>query len=152
MVFAAETPIRQAYLNDMIPSRQRATVLSFASSMGSIGGVVIQPALAKVADAYSYATSRALGGAIQLISAPFLYLSRRERAAAGLTIDAFTPPTPRIAQEPVPSTASGARAADGPSPRRDRRLLRRPSEPRHHGQERLGRRRTGLVAQLPTTP
>ena len=34
MVFAAEMPIRQAYLNDMIPSRQRATVLSFDSLMG----------------------------------------------------------------------------------------------------------------------
>ena len=82
MVFAAEMPIRQAYLNDMIPSRQRATVLSFASTMGSAGGVVIQPALGKAADAYSYATSLVIGGAIQLFSAPFLYLSRRERAAA----------------------------------------------------------------------
>ena len=38
-------PIRQAYLNDMIPSQQRATVLSFDSLMGSSGGVVIQPVL-----------------------------------------------------------------------------------------------------------
>src|SRR3954471_20184748 len=29
LIFAAELPIRQAYLNDMIPSQQRATVLSF---------------------------------------------------------------------------------------------------------------------------
>ena len=35
LVFAAEMPIRQAYLNDMIPSKQRATVLSFDSLMGS---------------------------------------------------------------------------------------------------------------------
>jgi MFS family permease len=82
MVFAAEMPIRQAYLNDMIPSRQRATVLSFASSMGSSGGVVIQPLLGKAADVYSYSTSLVLGGAIQMISAPFLVLSRREGALA----------------------------------------------------------------------
>lgn len=105
MVFAAEMPIRQAYLNKMIPSRQRATLLSFASSMGSVGGVVIQPALGKAADAYSYATSMALGGAIQLISAPFLYLSRRQRAAADIATDAITPPTPPVGQEPVPSMA-----------------------------------------------
>lgn len=105
MVFAAEMPIRQAYLNDMIPSRQRATVLSFASSMGSVGGVVIQPALGKAADAYSYATSMALGGAIQLISAPFLYLSRRERAAADIPTHAITSPTAPVAQEPVSSMA-----------------------------------------------
>ena len=49
--------MRQAYLNDMIPSKQRATVLSFDSLMGSTGGVVIQPVLGKVADVYSYSTS-----------------------------------------------------------------------------------------------
>ena len=57
-------PIRQAYLNDMIPSQQRATVLSFDSLMGSSGGVVIQPVLGKAADATSYGTSFALGGAL----------------------------------------------------------------------------------------
>jgi MFS family permease len=82
MVFAAEGPIRQAYVNDMIPSRQRATVLSFDSLMGSSGGVVIQPALGKVADVYSYGTSLVVGGVIQLAAAPFLFLSRREGAAA----------------------------------------------------------------------
>ncbi len=84
MVFAAEMPIRQAYLNDMIPSQQRATVLSFASSMGSVGGVAVQPALGKAADVYSYSTSLVAGGVVQLISAPFLYLSRREQAAADI--------------------------------------------------------------------
>jgi MFS family permease len=99
MVFAAEMPIRQAYLNDMIPSRQRATVLSFASSMGSSGGVVIQPALGKAADAYSYATSLVVGGAIQLVSAPLLYLSRRERATADTAISAIAPVTPPIGDQ-----------------------------------------------------
>ena len=97
LVFAAEMPIRQAYLNGMIPSRQRATVLSFESSMGSSGGVVIQPALGKVADAYSYGTSLVVGGVIQLISAPFLYLSRREHATADITAGTDTPPaTPPV--------------------------------------------------------
>jgi hypothetical protein len=41
-LFAADMPIRQAYLNDMILSQQRATVLSFDSM--ARGGVVIQPA------------------------------------------------------------------------------------------------------------
>ena len=31
LLFAATMPIRQAYLNAMIPSRQRATILSFDS-------------------------------------------------------------------------------------------------------------------------
>jgi MFS family permease len=84
MVFAAEMPIRQAYLNDMIPSRQRATVLSFDSLMGSSGGVVVQPVLGKVADVYSYSTSLVVGAFIQLVAAPFLVRSRREGAAADI--------------------------------------------------------------------
>jgi MFS family permease len=84
LVFAANMPIRQAYLNDMIPSQQRATVLSFDSLMGSSGGVVIQPVLGRAADAYSYATSFVIGGVIQLVAVPFLVLSRREGPAADL--------------------------------------------------------------------
>jgi MFS family permease len=82
LLFAASMPIRQAYLNDMIPSQQRATVLSFDSLMGSTGGVVIQPVLGRAADVYSYATSFVIGGLIELLAVPFLLLSRRESSPA----------------------------------------------------------------------
>jgi MFS family permease len=82
LLFAATMPIRQAYLNDMIPSQQRATVLSFDSLMGSSGGVVIQPVLGRAADVYSYATSLVIGGVIELLAVPFLLLSRREGSPA----------------------------------------------------------------------
>jgi MFS family permease len=78
LMFAADMPIRQAYLNGMIPSERRATVLSFASLMGNTGGVAIQPGLGKAADVWSYGTSFAIGGAIQALALPFLLLSRRE--------------------------------------------------------------------------
>jgi predicted MFS family arabinose efflux permease len=42
MAFAAATPVRQAYINGIIPSAQRATVLSFDNLMSSAGGVVAQ--------------------------------------------------------------------------------------------------------------
>src|ERR671918_540534 len=80
LIFAAELPIRQAYLNGMIPSQQRATVLSFDSLMGSTGGVVVQPVLGKSADVYSYANSYLIGAAIQVVAVPFLALSRREKS------------------------------------------------------------------------
>jgi MFS family permease len=94
MLFAAEMPIRQAYINDMIPSRQRATVLSFDSLMGSSGGVVIQPVLGKVADVYSYSTSLVVGALIQLASAPFLLRSRREGAPADTATSMAPAPVP----------------------------------------------------------
>ena len=43
-------PMRQAYLNGLIDSDQRATVLSFDALMSSAGGVGAQPALGRVAD------------------------------------------------------------------------------------------------------
>ena len=54
-------PIRQAYLNGLIPSRQRATILSFDSMMGSSGGVWTQPVLGRAADVWGYAPSYLIG-------------------------------------------------------------------------------------------
>jgi MFS family permease len=79
---AATLPIRQAYMNGIIPSEQRATVLSFDNLLGSSGGVVIQPALGRAADAWSYATSYLVGAAIVAAAVPFTALARRERASS----------------------------------------------------------------------
>jgi len=95
IIFSADMPIRQAYLNDMIPSKQRATVLSFDSLMGSSGGVVIQPVLGRAADVYSYSTSFVIGAIFQLLAAPFLILSRREQAPSDTAISS-------TAAEPAP--------------------------------------------------
>jgi MFS family permease len=86
LLFAAVTPIRSAYINDMIPSQQRATVLSFDSLMGSTGGVVIQPVLGKAADVWSYGTSFVVAGVFQLVAVPFVLLSRRENAHADVVV------------------------------------------------------------------
>jgi Major Facilitator Superfamily len=96
MVFAAEMPIRQAYMNDMIPSRQRATVLSFDSLMGSAGGVVIQPVLGRAADVYSYSTSLVLGSLIELAALPFLIKSRREGSPADRARSLASAPVPAV--------------------------------------------------------
>jgi MFS family permease len=82
LLFAASMPIRQAYLNGLIPSEQRATVLSFDSLMGSGGGVVIQPALGRAADVWGYAGSYLLGAGISALALPFVAWSRRQKAPA----------------------------------------------------------------------
>ena len=79
-MFAALSPIRQAYLNGIIPSQQRATVLSFDSLMGSTGGIVVQPILGKAADVFSYSTSYAISSIFQFAALPFIFLARREKA------------------------------------------------------------------------
>jgi MFS family permease len=79
---AASIPIRQTYLNGLIPSRQRATILSFDSMMGSTGGVWAQPVLGRAADAWGYPSSYLLSAGISALAIPFLALSRRQNAPA----------------------------------------------------------------------
>jgi MFS family permease len=82
LLFAATMPIRQAYLNGLIPSRQRATILSFDSMMSSTGGVWTQPLLGRAADVWGYAPSYLMGAGISVLALPFLALSRRQNASA----------------------------------------------------------------------
>jgi MFS family permease len=82
LVFSATGPIRQAYLNGLIPSAQRATVLSADNLLSSSGGVAIQPALGKAADLWGYATSYVIAGAVYLVALPFVLLARRQGAAS----------------------------------------------------------------------
>jgi predicted MFS family arabinose efflux permease len=82
LLFAASMPIRQTFLNGLIPSRQRATILSFDSLMSSTGGVWAQPALGRSADVWGYGPSYLIGAGISVLALPFLALSRREDAPA----------------------------------------------------------------------
>jgi len=76
------TPLRQAYVNGVVPAGQRATVLSFDSMMGSAGGAVLQPGLGRVADVGGYAASLLVAAAVQVVAVPFALLARAERAAS----------------------------------------------------------------------
>jgi MFS family permease len=80
--FSIRMPIRQAFINGIIPTQHRATVLSFDSLMSSAGGVVAQPALGRVADVWGYSRAYVVSGLIQLAAVPFLVLARRENAAS----------------------------------------------------------------------
>ena len=80
LVFALEAPFRQAFINGLIPSEQRATVLSFDSLMGSVGGVVAQPALGRSADAFGYGASYMISAGVVALAVPFVILARREHA------------------------------------------------------------------------
>jgi MFS family permease len=84
LLFAASMPIRQTYLNGLIPSQQRATILSFDSLMDSAGGVWAQPVLGRAADVWGYGPSYLLGAGISAAALPFLALSRRQNARADI--------------------------------------------------------------------
>jgi MFS family permease len=90
LISSIEGPLRQAFINGVIPSEQRATVLSFDNLMASAGGIVAQPALGRVADVNGYGASYLVAAGIQAISLPFLLLARRENATSDPIASATT--------------------------------------------------------------
>ncbi len=93
LVFAVGAPLRQAFINGVIPSEQRATVLSFDSLISSIGGAVIPPGLGRVADVNGYGPSYLVAAGIQVLALPFVLLARRERPLSDpITDDVPSPP------------------------------------------------------------
>jgi MFS family permease len=87
LLSAVTMPVRQAYLNGLIPARQRATILSFDSLMSSAGGVVAQPALGRAADVWGYPTSYVLSAVLSAFALPFVWLSRRQHAEADVRVE-----------------------------------------------------------------
>jgi MFS family permease len=96
LVFAIESPLRQAFINGLIPSEQRATVLSFDSLMSSAGGVVAQPALGRSADVYGYAASYVIAAVVQGLAIPFAVLARRTNAISDPITDDEAEPAPGV--------------------------------------------------------
>jgi MFS family permease len=128
VAFAAIGPIRQAYLNGIIPSEQRATILSFDSLMGSAGGAVTQPILGRVADAWSYSASYLVTAAVQLGALPFVILARRENAASDIITETGGARTSRTERNGIPSRM-GPRPPDAGGPAESSRDAERVS---HH--------------------
>lgn len=79
---AISFPVYLSLINTLIPSAQRATVLSFNNLMGSAGGVVTQPALGRAADVYGYAATYIMSSAISFIAIIFMFLARFENIPA----------------------------------------------------------------------
>ena len=82
LLFSMVMPVRQSYVNELVPSEHRATVLSFDSLMGSSGGVASQPVLGRIADAGGYPLSYLASAAIQAFAIPCMLVAQRQRAAS----------------------------------------------------------------------
>jgi MFS family permease len=99
ILFSAVAPVRQAFVNGLIPSAQRATVLSSDNLLASAGGVVIQPGLGKAADVWGYPSSYVVGAAVQLLALPFILFARRAQAPSDSSFLEAVGPEPRVLSE-----------------------------------------------------
>ena len=69
-------PVKQAYLHEMTPSEQRATVVSFDSMVGNGGGILGQSGLGYVSRVRSIPDAFVLGGLFTLLVIPILMVLR----------------------------------------------------------------------------
>ncbi len=81
LVFGVSGPIRMGYINEHIPSAERATVLSLDAFFADAGGAVGQPALGWVSDRRSIQLAWLIGSAFLLAVAPLYRVSGRAAAA-----------------------------------------------------------------------
>jgi MFS family permease len=80
------TPVQQAYLHALVPSTERATVVSFAALLGSAGGVGGSLGLGYLSHARSLATGYVAGGVVTLLALPALFLLRQRRDPADVIV------------------------------------------------------------------
>lgn len=82
-------PVKQAYMHQVIPSEQRATVISFDSLMASGGSMVGQSGLGYLSQIQSLSTGYVTGGITTLIALPIIFgLRRLAQPADFITTDA----------------------------------------------------------------
>jgi MFS family permease len=79
-------PVQQAYLHQVVPSSERATVVSFASLVSSTGGIGGQLGLGYISRAQSVAAGYVTGGLTVLLALPPLWLLRRMREPADVIV------------------------------------------------------------------
>lgn len=71
------SPVRQAYLNEVVESDYRATVISFDAMVASVGGVGGQVGLGALSGSRSFSAGYVVGGAVTVLAVPALLLLRR---------------------------------------------------------------------------
>jgi MFS family permease len=104
LAFDIFLPVKQSYLHQVIPSAQRATVISFDAMMGSAGGVVGQTGLGYLAQQQGIASGFVVGGAATLLALPVLLMLRglgdpADHIKAGQKLPRSAVPEPVVMEE-----------------------------------------------------
>ncbi|MEN8235783.1 MAG: MFS transporter [Actinomycetota bacterium] len=80
VAMGVQMPVRQAFIHGMVPSEERATVVSFDSMISGIGAVGGQAGLGVYAERSSYSAAYVVGGVVTLLAAPVVWMARRLNA------------------------------------------------------------------------
>jgi MFS family permease len=110
------TPVQQAYLHAIVPSAERATVVSFGSLVGSVGGIGGSLGLGYLARAQSVAAGYVTGGLAMLLALPPLVALRRGREPADVIIGQRAGAPAPCAGQGLPPVSSLDTTARQPEP------------------------------------
>jgi MFS family permease len=109
-------PVQQAYLHQVVPSSQRATVVSSVSLVASAGGIGGQLGLGYVSRAQSVAAGYVTGGLTLLLALPPLLLLRRRREPADAIVGRKAGKRGPCAAQGLPVVATIDTTARQPAP------------------------------------
>ena len=82
VAMGVQMPVSQAFIHQVVPSEQRATVVSFGSMISGVGGVVGQTGLGELSERRGFSAGYIVGGAVTLIAIPLVWMVRRRGDAA----------------------------------------------------------------------
>ena len=83
LFFGIIGPAKQAAMHRLIPSQQRATIVSFDGLLGSAGGVGSQLALARLTESKGYAAGYIVGGGLLALAIPVAWVFKRLQPRIG---------------------------------------------------------------------
>ena len=106
VAMGVQMPVRQAFVHAIVPTEQRATVVSFDSMISGGGGVAAQAGLGALAERRGYSAGYILGGTATLLAIPLLWLVRRHRDQEDFFAGSRPTETSACAIDGLPSIAS----------------------------------------------
>lgn len=114
VAMGVQMPVRQAFVHEIVPTEQRATVVSFDSMIGGGMQVIGQGGLGAFAQRRGYAAGYVVGGLATVIALPVLWMVRRNDDQEDFFEGTHPAPSSACAIEGVPaiSTVKGQMPAD----------------------------------------
>jgi MFS family permease len=109
-------PVQQAYLHEVVPSEQRATIVSSVSLVSSAGGIGGQLGLGYLARVQSIAAGYVTGGLVTLLALPALFALRRMHASADVIVGRRAGASAPCAGQGLPEISSVDTTARQPQP------------------------------------
>ncbi len=105
------SPVRSAYLHQVVPTEQRATVVSFDSMVSNVGGIGGQVGLGGLGESRSVGSAFVVGGLVTVAALPILGRLRSLRGGADVIVGDRGGVESTCAASGVPSVSSVDTAA-----------------------------------------